>query len=96
MTTDSKQGAQALLQSPASPAGWRKLPRWPAFWQDSAYNPWGWVMEQRSLDGRHRHMGYDDNLRPTGWVDGPHPVAQKLREEGKEKTDCFDRLRKFG
>lgn len=72
--------------------GWLKL-KLPAFWEPSAYNAMYWVMEERARDGRYRHRSIDDHCRLTPWVDGPHPIAQKLRDEGKEESPGFRRQR---
>lgn len=67
--------------------GWFRLPAWMAnHWHTSAENPWGFVMEQRDAYGHYRHRSFDDKLDPTPWVSGPHPIAQKLRDEGKDET----------
>ena len=70
---------------------WFKLPEWVYNpWSTTALNRWGVEMEQRTKDGRYRHRTFDDNLNPLPWQTGPHPIAQKLRDEGKEQTDDFD------
>lgn len=61
---------------------WIRLPDWPAFWTDTAFNRFGWVVEQRGINGKYRHRLFDDMLRPIGWADGPDPIAQKLRDAG--------------
>ena len=70
---------------------WFRLPAWMAnHWHTSAENPWGFVMEQRDAYGHYRHRSFDDKLDPTPWLSGPHPIAQKLRDEGKEETAGFN------
>lgn len=73
--------------------GWLRLPDWLTQpWHTSAVNPWGFEMEQRTLDGdRYRHRTFDDKLNPLPWIDGPHPIAQRLRDQGKDETDGFRR-----
>lgn len=59
-------------------------------WGASATNRWGEVVEQ--FDSRHnayRHKTFDDYLKASEWKSGPHPIAQKLRDEGKDETECF-------
>lgn len=68
-----------------------RLPKWPVFWHDTAYNRWGVVVEQRSDDGVYRHRVFDDYLRPIGWAFGPCQFAQRLRDEGLTETPGFRR-----
>ena len=70
---------------------WFTLPEWiynP--WRTTASNRWGVVVEQATKDGRYRHRTFDDNLNPLPWQSGPHPIAQRLRDDDKEQTDDFD------
>ena len=69
---------------------WFKLPEWfYSPWNPTASNRWGVVVEESTKDGRYRHRTFDDNLNPLPWQLGPHPIAQKLRDEGKMETDDF-------
>jgi hypothetical protein len=56
-------------------------------WKTTAWNHYGEDMEQISSSGDYRHQLFDDWLRPLGWFKGPHPVAQRLRDEGKISTE---------
>lgn len=69
---------------------WFTLPEWiynP--WSTTAWNKWGMEVEQVTKDGRYRNRDFDDNLQPLPWQPGPHPIAQRLRDEGKLETDNF-------
>lgn len=70
---------------------WIKVPEiWISEWVSTAANRWGVEVEQ--FDRRnniYRHRTFDDNLAPTQWAHGPHPIAQKLRDEGKTETNGF-------
>ena len=69
---------------------WLKVPEWlynP--WRPTAWNRCCMEMEQATKDGRYRHRTLDDQLNPLPWKPGPHPIAQKLRDEGKMETDNF-------
>ena len=79
-------------RKPFSSMGWLRLPDYFTRWQTTATNPWGAEMEQGTAGGLFRHRSFDDDLKPTAWILGPHPIAQRLRDDGKEETDCFDRV----
>ena len=70
---------------------WLKVPEiWISEWVGTASNQWGVELEQFDRrNGVYRHRSFDDGLNPTQWVSGPHPIAQKLRDEGKNETDGF-------
>lgn len=69
---------------------WFTLPEWLCNpWSTTAWNKWGMEVEQVTKDGRYRNRDFDDNLQPLPWQPGPHPIAQKLRDEGKLETDNF-------
>lgn len=62
---------------------------WLHKWQTSATNRWGETVEQRRALGEYRHRTFDDNLKPLDWVNGPSPIAQRLRDQGKTQTEGF-------
>lgn len=70
---------------------WIKLPEiWISEWVSTATNRWGVEVEQFDRrNGVYRHRTFDDDLYPTHWIAGPHPIAQQLRDEGKTETDGF-------
>lgn len=72
----------------SSPLSWIKLPLFYC-WTSTAWNAWGVEVEQQYSDGRFRHRTFDDWMRTTEWRAGPHPIAQKLRDEGKDETDLY-------
>ena len=74
------------------PMTWLRLPDWPAFWTDTAYDRWSRVVEQRGVDGRYRRRVFDDMLRPIGWEAGPCPIAQKLRDDGLDRNYSKDSI----
>ena len=71
--------------------GFVTLPKcWFSEWVSTGTNRWGVEVEQ--FDRRnniYRHRTFDDNLRPTEWMPGQHPICEKLRAEGKTETDGF-------
>jgi hypothetical protein len=72
---------------------WREACRWVHVhaWMESAWNTYGIASEQRCpvcLEYRHRILSADTPLGESEpWLPGPHPIAQRLRDEGKVKTD---------
>lgn len=70
---------------------WVKLPdNWICEWVGTASNISGIEVEQFDLrNGIYRHRTFDDNLCTTKWIPGPHPIAERLRKEGKTETDGF-------
>jgi hypothetical protein len=56
-------------------------------------NAWGVEVEQTDGRGNYRHRTFDDNLNPTPWELGPHPICERLRAEGKEETDEYRNAR---
>jgi hypothetical protein len=60
-----------------------------AHWKTSATNRWGVEMEKSDGRGNYKHRFLDGKLNPTPWVDGPHPIAQGLRDSGHVATAGF-------
>lgn len=61
-------------------------------WRECAWNPYMIAAEQKCECGARRHR-YPDPHLPLGedqpWVDGPHPIAESLRAQGKVYTDNY-------
>ena len=67
-------------------------------WVESAVNPWQVAHEERCTKcGEYRHRFFDAiSLKPSAWEKGQHPIAQKLRDEGRTETaGYFDRARRL-
>jgi hypothetical protein len=69
---------------------------WFSEWIGTASNYSGIEVEQFCWRKQiYRHRTFDDNLRPTEWLPGQHPIAEKLRKEGKSETDGFNHKNRF-
>ena len=66
----------------------RWLKKWFGGWTDTATNAWGIASEQRR-GSEYRHRTIDPMGDHGPWQPGPHPIAQRLRDEGKTETDGF-------
>lgn len=56
-------------------------------WQESAWNEWANPMEERCKCGARRHRKTWNDTLNDRWIEGPHPIAQRLRTEGKSRTN---------
>lgn len=61
----------------------------PGLWVTTSWNKWGVEVEQCHPSLGYRNRTFDDNLHPRPWVPGPHPIAQGLRDAGKQETPGY-------